>query len=82
MVVVDMGGGELADALQRTGADGDVIVIDDEADELERLRRECGAPNVSFMIGSSAVLPLPDRSVDAVLGDVEAAELARVLRAS
>ena len=82
MVVVDMGGGELTNALQQTGADGDVIVIEDDVDELERIRTECDAPNVSFLIGSSAVLPLPDQSVDSILGSVDEAELARVLRSS
>ncbi len=80
MTVVDVGGRELAAALQETGPDGDVIVIDDDVDHLERIRRGCDAPNVSFLIGSSEVLPLPDRSVDAILGAVDEAELARVLR--
>jgi ubiquinone/menaquinone biosynthesis C-methylase UbiE len=82
MVVVDMGGAELTAALKQTGPDGDVIVIDDDVDELERIRNECDAPNVAFLIGSLAVLPLPDRSVDSILGAVDEAELARVLRSS
>jgi ubiquinone/menaquinone biosynthesis C-methylase UbiE len=81
VIVVDLGGGELTAALQQTGADGDVIVIDDDVDELERIRKVCDAPNVSFLIGSAEVLPLPDSSVDAIRGTVDEAELARVLRA-
>jgi ubiquinone/menaquinone biosynthesis C-methylase UbiE len=75
-----MGGRELLAALQKTGPDGDVIVIEKDVAHLERIRKECDAPNVSFLIGSSEVLPLPDRSVDAILGAVDEAELARVLR--
>jgi ubiquinone/menaquinone biosynthesis C-methylase UbiE len=80
VIVVDLNGGELTAALKQTGADGDVIVIDDDVDELERIRKGCDAPNVSFLIGSAEVLPLPDRSVDAIRGTVDEAELARVLR--
>ncbi len=82
MTIVDVGGRALTTALQQTGPDGDVIVIDDDVDELERIRKGCDAPNVSFLIGSSDVLPLPDRSVDAILGVVDDVELARVLRSS
>jgi ubiquinone/menaquinone biosynthesis C-methylase UbiE len=80
VTVVDVGGRELAAALQQAGADGDVIVIDDDVDELERIRKGCDATNVSFLIGSSSVLPLPDQSVDSILGTVDDTELARVLR--
>ena len=82
MTIVDVGGRELMDALRQTGPDGDVIVIDEDVDALERIRGSCDAPNVSFLIGSSEVLPLPDRSVDSILGNVDEAERARVLRPS
>jgi ubiquinone/menaquinone biosynthesis C-methylase UbiE len=82
VIVVDLGGHELTAALKETGADGDVIVIDEDVDELDRIRRRCDAPNVSFLIGSSEVLPLPDRSVDEIRGTVDEAEVARVLRSS
>jgi ubiquinone/menaquinone biosynthesis C-methylase UbiE len=74
-----LGGGALASAIAEAGPDGDVLVVDWRVETLERLRRECAAPNVFFLLGSADVLPLLDRSVDAVVGgsgdDVE-----RVLR--
>jgi ubiquinone/menaquinone biosynthesis C-methylase UbiE len=82
VTIVDVGGRALTAALQQTGPDDDVIVVDDDVDGLERIRKGCDAPNVSFLIGSPEVLPLPDRSVDSILGSVDEAELARVLRRS
>jgi ubiquinone/menaquinone biosynthesis C-methylase UbiE len=76
---VDLGGRALASALAEAGADGDVLVVEWDVDTLERLRQECRAPNVSFLIGSAEVLPLPDRSVDAVVGG-SGADVERVLR--
>jgi ubiquinone/menaquinone biosynthesis C-methylase UbiE len=79
-VVVDIGGGSLSRALEEAGPDGDVIVVDDSVDVLERLRRDCEAPNVSFLIGNADVLPLPDACVDSVLGAEQGDDLGRVLR--
>jgi len=44
-----------------------VVVVEGSVDELERLRRETAAPNVSYLIGALDVLPLTDSSVDEVL---------------
>jgi ubiquinone/menaquinone biosynthesis C-methylase UbiE len=60
-------------------------VVDESVDELERLRREIAAPNVSYLIGSLDVLPLTDSSVDEVLATTAlraeaAGECFRVLR--
>lgn len=69
----------------RVAPEGDVLVVDESVEELERLRRETAAPNVSYLIGSLDVLPLMDSSVDEVLAtavvrsDV-AGECFRVLR--
>jgi ubiquinone/menaquinone biosynthesis C-methylase UbiE len=57
-----------------------VIVVDDSVDVLERLRHDCAAPNVSYLIGNADVLPLPDAFVDAVLGADRGADVGRVLR--
>ena len=68
--VVDAGAGAgliTLGAIERVGADGDVVAIDSSVDRLEELRRVTTAPNVSFLIGSADVLPLPDESADAVL---------------
>jgi ubiquinone/menaquinone biosynthesis C-methylase UbiE len=62
-----------------------VLVVDGSVEELERLRRETAAPNVSYLIGSLDVLPLTDSSVDEVLatgvvGPAAVDECFRVLR--
>ena len=68
------------EALRRGGEDADVIVVDPEAASLERLETAILDPRVWFMIGDGEVLPLPDASVDVVLGAEDTPEVARVLR--
>jgi ubiquinone/menaquinone biosynthesis C-methylase UbiE len=70
----------VGEALRRGGADADVIVVDPEAASLERLETAILDPRVWFMIGDGEVLPLPDASVDVVLGAEDTPEVARVLR--
>ncbi|MFL5951585.1 MAG: hypothetical protein ACJ74M_08255 [Gaiellaceae bacterium] len=64
--------------------DGDVVVIVDSVDVLERLRAQTRAPNVFYLVGCAEVLPLPDASVDEIVGSPPSPEaereLARVLR--
>jgi ubiquinone/menaquinone biosynthesis C-methylase UbiE len=54
-------------AVDRVGADGDVLAIDISVDTLEQLRRLATSPNISYLVGSADVLPLPDESVDATV---------------
>jgi arsenite methyltransferase len=54
-------------AVERVGPDGDVIAVDISVDCLEQLRAIATAPNMSFLIGSADVLPLPDATADVVL---------------
>jgi hypothetical protein len=65
--------------------DGDVFVVDESVDALEELRARTSAPNVFYFIGCPEVLPLPDASVDDVIGpqpsEEAKREIARVLRA-
>ena len=79
MVWLVLDGALLGDALERAG-DEDVIVIDRSAAELERLEEALPDPRVFYLIGDSAVLPLPDRSVDEAVGGNPGPELDRVLR--
>jgi hypothetical protein len=81
MTVLVLDGALLADALARAG-DEDIIVIAATAARLEQLEREARDPRVAYLIaiGEPDVLPLPDASVDAVLGEGDEAELRRVLR--
>jgi arsenite methyltransferase len=68
--VADVGAGTgllTLGAVERVGADGEAIAIDISADALDELRANTDAPNVSFLLGAAETLPLPDRSVDAVV---------------
>ena len=61
-----------------------MIVVDESVDVLEELRARTRAPNVFYLLGWPEVLPLPDASVDEVVGPPPGPdakrELARVLR--
>jgi arsenite methyltransferase len=68
--VADVGAGTgllTVAAAEHVAPDGDVLAIDVSVDALEELRRVCTAANVSYLVGSADVLPLPDASVDVVL---------------
>jgi ubiquinone/menaquinone biosynthesis C-methylase UbiE len=69
-IVLDVGAGTgllALGAVERVGPDGDVIALDVSVDALEELRANTKAPNLSYLVGSADVLPLPDASVDAVV---------------
>jgi hypothetical protein len=69
------------DVLDRLGLDGAVIVVAHSAARLEELEHAHPDPRVSYLIGDPDVLPLPDASVDVVLGaEPPREEVARVLR--
>jgi ubiquinone/menaquinone biosynthesis C-methylase UbiE len=72
--------GLVEEALKRGGPDADVIVIDPSVSGLQAREQALADPRVWFLIGDAEVLPLPDASVDAVLGRGETAELERVCR--
>jgi len=55
-------------ALDRVGSDGSVIALDDSVDCLDALRAAHPDPRFSFLVGDAEVVPLPDASVDVVLG--------------
>jgi ubiquinone/menaquinone biosynthesis C-methylase UbiE len=68
--VADVGAGNgllTLGAVSRVGPDGDVLAFDSSVDALEELRAKTSAPNISYLLGSANVLPLPDESVDAVV---------------
>jgi ubiquinone/menaquinone biosynthesis C-methylase UbiE len=70
----------LGEALARLADDELLIVVDLSADRLEDLQRRFPDPRVTYLIGDGSVIPIPDASVDRVLGEGSAAELQRVLR--
>ena len=82
MVLVVVGADEttVRAATERAGEDGDVIVLDPSPERLERLERSVRDPRLWFLLGDGAVVPLPDRSVDAALGGESSPEIERVLR--
>ncbi|HKB94143.1 MAG TPA: hypothetical protein VKC62_07940 [Gaiellaceae bacterium] len=59
----------------------EIVILEPSVDELERLQHELADPRLDYMLGGLPVLPLPDSSVDVVIGaDDGHDEVARVLR--
>jgi arsenite methyltransferase len=68
--VVDVGAGTgllTLGALERVGPDGDVLAVDISVDALDELRAHTLAANISYLVGTADVLPLPDATVDVVV---------------
>ena len=70
---------------ERVAPDGDVLLVDESVDELERVRASAPGPNVFYLVGVADVLPLTDGSADAILSRLgpsedAPAEFFRVLR--
>jgi hypothetical protein len=80
--VVAVLGAAAARASLASFADFDeVVILEPSVDELERLLHELADPRLDYMLGALPVLPLPDASVDRVIGaDDGHPEVARVLR--
>ena len=55
-------------------------MVDPSADRLEELEERYPDPRITFLIGDGEVIPVPDGSVDRVLGEGSESELRRVLR--
>jgi ubiquinone/menaquinone biosynthesis C-methylase UbiE len=81
-----VGAAELTERLaKRVAPDGDVLLVDESVDELERVLTSAPGPNVFYLVGVADVLPLTDGSVDALMSGVAVTEAApaeffRVLR--
>jgi hypothetical protein len=59
----------------------EVVILEPSVDELERLLAELADARLDYLLGSLPVLPLPDSSVDRLVGgDAGHPEVARVLR--
>jgi len=71
---------ELVAKVLGEAGDEDVLVLDGSPGRLERLQRAVPDPRVWCLIGDAAVIPLPDASVDRVVGVEPSAEVARVTR--
>ncbi len=69
------------EALGRLDGFDEIVVLDPSVAELEQLAAELADPRLDYLIGGLPVLPLPDASVDLLVGgDASNAEVARVLR--
>ena len=80
MTFLVLDGDVLDEALARLADEELLIVVDPSAERLEELQRRFPDPRVTYLIGDGSVIPIPDRSVDHVLGEGSSAELQRVLR--
>jgi hypothetical protein len=59
----------------------EIVILEPSVDELERLLHDLSDPRLDYLLGELPVLPLPDASVDRVIGaDGGHPEVARVLR--
>ena len=80
MSVAVLGSEAAREHLPELVADDHVIVIEPSVDELERLIVELRDPRVDYLLGELPVLPLPDASVERVIGP-DHPEVARVTAA-
>ncbi len=59
----------------------EVVVLEPAVDELERLLEELADPRLDYLLGELPVLPLPDASIDRLVGGpADDPEVARVTR--
>ena len=80
MTILVLDGDLLPEALEQLGGGELLIVIDSSADRLDELEERFPDSRISWLIGDGEVIPLPDSSVDKVLGEGTEAEIRRVLR--
>jgi hypothetical protein len=68
-------------ALSELGDYDEIVVLDSDVPALEALVSELADPRLDYMLGSLPVLPVPDGSVDLLVGaDPADPEVVRVLR--
>ena len=80
MTILVLDGDLLDEAFAELGEDELLIVVDPSAGRLEELERRFPDPRVTYLVGDGEVIPLPDASVDRVLGAGAEDEVRRVLR--
>ena len=74
---VDVARASLADL----GDYDEIVVLDPSVERLDELLRELADPRLDYLLGSLPVLPVPDASVDLLVGaDPSDPEVVRVLR--
>jgi hypothetical protein len=76
-----LGAAAARESLGRLGGYDEIVVLEPSVTELERLLVELADPRLDYLLGELPVLPLPDASVDLLVGaDSTDAEVVRVLR--
>jgi hypothetical protein len=59
----------------------EIVILEPSVDELERLIEELADPRLDYLLGELPVLPLPDGSIDRLVGGPpDHPEVARVTR--
>jgi hypothetical protein len=78
-----LGAARAAAALAELDGFDEIVVIEPSVDALERLETELADPRIDYLLGELPVLPLPDGSVQRVVGefDPDDPEVARVTAA-
>jgi hypothetical protein len=68
-------------SLSELGDYDEIVVLDSDVPALEALVSELADPRLDYMLGGLPVLPMPDDSVDLLVGaDAADPEVVRVLR--
>jgi hypothetical protein len=76
-----LGAAAVRAALGELGDFDEIVVLEPSVDELERLIEELADPRLDYLLGELPVLPLPDASIDRVVGGpADDPEVARVTR--
>jgi ubiquinone/menaquinone biosynthesis C-methylase UbiE len=78
--VAILGADRVREVLGELGDYDEIVVIDPSAEALERLESELADPRLDYLLGELPVLPLPDASIDRIVGDFppDDPEIARV----
>ena len=68
-------------SLAELGDCDEIVVLDPSVEGLDELLQELADPRLDYLLGSLPVLPVPDASVDVLVGaDPSDPEVVRVLR--
>ena len=82
MTAAILGAANVRSVLAELDGFDEIVVLDPSVDELERLVHELADPPLDYLLGELPVLPLPDASVDRLVGGpADHPEIARVTRA-
>jgi hypothetical protein len=76
-----LGAAAVREALAELDGFDEIVVLEPSVDELERLIDELADPRLDYLLGELPVLPLPDASIDRLVGGpADDPEVARVTR--